>query len=600
VQHWLCYYRNETLINSSKIARTPYTFRARNINLSGVEVNSNFNLTDYNVTDVNYGFFSYLGSLVDKITKLFVIDINANGSANISGNLIVGTDTLFVNATSGNVGIGTTSPGEKLHVGSATTNDNVSVLIETQNAGTNIPALKYAWGGTEVGWIKMPFDTRATLGLEINTKAYPISFRPNADTNANPTLFLDTDGDVGIGTASPDEKLQVVGNVMIGETDTTGGTLELWGTTAGKYSEIKTTSGNLHIDADNSGAYPIYLNYYGGTGGVNFGSGASSTVASVSSAGVVNANGGLSQDGNVILNGADTWVRTTGSTGWYSQTHGGGWYMTDASYVRTYNNKPIYVSGTGSSYFAGKVGIGATTPGAKLHLSSIGAQTGILIDRTSGQPSIKAGSDDGYMMIDSAGQKLGLNWYVADDVILANGGGNVGIGTTSPTFLFEVEDTATVNAVNLAGVLLIDSINNLVSIKEVPSTPIYPVMRMDSASGTIFIDTSLRKYKLDISEIPQDYNYSKLLDITPKKWIDKETGAEATGLIAEDMEELGIKELLIYDSAGNLAGVRYETIGVLLIPIIKNLFLENRVLKLENTQIKAELCQKDKTYSWCK
>lgn len=48
------------------------------------------------------------------------------------------------------------------------------------------------------------------------------------------------------------------------------------------------------------------------------------------------------------------WVGTIGNTGWYNITHGGGWYMSDATWVRTYNNKGIY-SGTGEirsdSYF---------------------------------------------------------------------------------------------------------------------------------------------------------------------------------------------------------------------------------------------------------
>lgn len=35
------------------------------------------------------------------------------------------------------------------------------------------------------------------------------------------------------------------------------------------------------------------------------------------------------------------WLRTTGNYGWYSQTYGGGWYMTDSTWIRTYNNKPV-------------------------------------------------------------------------------------------------------------------------------------------------------------------------------------------------------------------------------------------------------------------
>ncbi len=36
------------------------------------------------------------------------------------------------------------------------------------------------------------------------------------------------------------------------------------------------------------------------------------------------------------------WIRTSGQTGWYNQSYGGGWYMTDATWLRAYNNKPVY------------------------------------------------------------------------------------------------------------------------------------------------------------------------------------------------------------------------------------------------------------------
>ena len=31
IQYWLCYYRDGVLINNSKIARSPYSFRAKNV-----------------------------------------------------------------------------------------------------------------------------------------------------------------------------------------------------------------------------------------------------------------------------------------------------------------------------------------------------------------------------------------------------------------------------------------------------------------------------------------------------------------------------------------------------------------------------------------
>ena len=53
----------------------------------------------------------------------------------------------------------------------------------------------------------------------------------------------------------------------------------------------------------------------------------------------------------------DSWVRTKGNTGWYNETHQGGWYMTDTTWIRAYNDKPVYISNisTAALYTAGGV-----------------------------------------------------------------------------------------------------------------------------------------------------------------------------------------------------------------------------------------------------
>ena len=53
----------------------------------------------------------------------------------------------------------------------------------------------------------------------------------------------------------------------------------------------------------------------------------------------------------------DSWVRTKGNTGWYNETHQGGWYMTDTTWIRAYNDKPVYVANTSNSaiYTSGAV-----------------------------------------------------------------------------------------------------------------------------------------------------------------------------------------------------------------------------------------------------
>lgn len=60
------------------------------------------------------------------------------------------------------------------------------------------------------------------------------------------------------------------------------------------------------------------------------------------------ANQSLNTSSNVTHNQiyANDWFRVNGATGIYWQSYGGGWQMTDASWVRSYNNKGILTTGT--------------------------------------------------------------------------------------------------------------------------------------------------------------------------------------------------------------------------------------------------------------
>lgn len=42
---------------------------------------------------------------------------------------------------------------------------------------------------------------------------------------------------------------------------------------------------------------------------------------------------------------SNSWFRSIGTGGWYSETYGGGWHMTDSTWLRSYNDKPIYTAG---------------------------------------------------------------------------------------------------------------------------------------------------------------------------------------------------------------------------------------------------------------
>lgn len=100
------------------------------------------------------------------------------------------------------------------------------------------------------------------------------------------------------------------------------------------------------------------------------------------------------------------WFRSSGNTGWYNTTYQGGWYMSDTSWIRAHNGVGIYTSGQIYS------------------VSSI-RMSNILLEHT----------DE---INNSANGGIYLNYRNSGNVSLCYGGGNVGIGTITPSYKLDV------------------------------------------------------------------------------------------------------------------------------------------------------------------
>jgi hypothetical protein len=87
-----------------------------------------------NLTTTDYGFFNYLGSLVNRITKLWVVDINASGNVNVAGNI---TASHFIGDGSYLTGI---SGGGNPFDQNLSTTSNVTFNKVTVNNGFNAKA----------------------------------------------------------------------------------------------------------------------------------------------------------------------------------------------------------------------------------------------------------------------------------------------------------------------------------------------------------------------------------------------------------------------------------------------------------------------------
>jgi hypothetical protein len=113
-----------------------------------------------------------------------------------------GTGRLFVDS-SGNVGIGTSSPGNQLHV-AQDFNGNTATRVSNSNTGGSAYSSLYIQGSSVTTELSQNSVNRTFLaganGFYINTGASsPLAFAQNGTAR----LYIDSAGKVGIGTSSP-------------------------------------------------------------------------------------------------------------------------------------------------------------------------------------------------------------------------------------------------------------------------------------------------------------------------------------------------------------------------------------------------------------
>jgi len=145
----------------------------------------------------------------------------------------------------GNVGIGTSTPSQKLHV-----NGDVNIssdFLYVGSASANL-RLDRAVGSNEA---TVNFRNLSTLMWKVGIENIPASVSNDlvfstANNQDPPKLIIKRDsGNVGIGTSSPDQVLQVVSAISIGTNDVTQGILHVYGDDVAEGGQI-----NLYLPAD--------------------------------------------------------------------------------------------------------------------------------------------------------------------------------------------------------------------------------------------------------------------------------------------------------------------------------------------------------------
>jgi len=329
-----------------------------------LEVSGNVYATSF--TGSLFGTASY--ARVAATASYFSGSLTAPGSTTQilynNGGTVAGDSGLVYSGS--RVGIGTATPANNLHIYG--TGDQ---FIKIENSGTY---LMYAGLVSNEGYIG-------------STNATPLGFY----TNGSNRMYINTSGNVGIGTISPSDKLEVVASTYNGITITTpdvttlkmrssGGGTKNWGfaTTnlaASDFGIYESTSAGG--DPINAGTARLYFKT-GGTVGI--GTTNTTQYSSLFPAQLV-VNAGSAVDGifsttndssaaELVLfkknptNGfGSLLIQHSGSSGRAIELNYGVNMSTGVGGTTSY-----FVNTNGSGYYAGNVGIGTTNPAATLDI----------------------------------------------------------------------------------------------------------------------------------------------------------------------------------------------------------------------------------------
>ncbi len=228
----------------------------------------------------------------------------------------------------------------------------------------------------------------------------------------------------------------------------------------------------------------------------------------------------------------------------------------------------------GKTTFYGNVGIGTSSPNRELEINGGNAENGLRVAWGPTYPTVYGeilhGGSGGFKLNAEAG---GGGW--ADMSFQTNGTtrmfiesvGNIGIGTTAPTQLLDVNGNARFRAIGsgaYAG----------------------PVNR--TSDGTLTTATSDGRLKENVHTLQNSLDKVMQLRGVSFTWKSNPEMGKRIGFIAQEFEKV-IPELVFTNAQDGYKGINYAEVSAVLVEAIKELKMENDRLKTENDNLNNRL-----------
>ena len=529
--------------------------------------------------DHNISFGSYAGPLSSETSlnnRLYIGSSDASKGSNtfIYGHMDATNPILAFNA---NVGIGTTSPSTILTIKKPI--DSVAY-----GSGTRMIDFKSYMTGYDEATVKASIYCGVTdKRPSPNTQAGYMAFMTTEGTTSTPTerMRIEYNGNVGIGTTSPDAKLEIYKTVATSKTNTTptNPSCLIYGDYEGEilwighpnqtqglqlgYNTIKKWSTDNGATNDS-----LYFNISGSTDMVidtvgNVGIGTTSPKC------VLNVANSMNSDAanNVIPTGSTAMNKTTslwlgkgvdGATQNYFGLMMGTIYN-GASYIHNVHSDGITHYDLLLQPLGGEVGIGRSSTSYKLDIKCSGGVEAMRIESTN-STSMYAKYD--YNQVSAFGDPLYLNYGTSEHVVLCYHAsistGNVGIGTNSPIYPLDVATSAmpyTVNGIGSKHYADWDNWSNGPYDWDNNYHATYIFSARFAAGiavlGNYLVLASDRRIKQNIVDVPDNLSLETLRSIPVRyyEYIDKlERGSNKTiGFIAQEVKEL-LPEAVVFTS----------------------------------------------------